>query len=107
MHYIYRVSLNSYLGSSWTETQLSMLKRITSRLNIIPDSDIPKEREYFGVGFTCAVRTGKLALSLGFTMTIQDIPVSDWKNDPDSYLVSKDKLSLCLKLSLSVCRFFL
>ena len=38
------------------------------------------------------MRTGKLALSLGFTMTIQEIPVSDWKNDPDSYLVSKDKL---------------
>ena len=80
------------LGSSWTEAQLSMLKRITSRLNIIPDSDIPKEREHFGVGFASAMRTGKLALSLGFTITIQELPIGDWKNDPDSYLVSKDKL---------------
>ena len=80
------------LGSSWTEAQLSMLKRITDRLNIIPDSDIPKEGEHFGIGFTSAMRTGKLALSLGFTATIQEIPIGDWKNDPDSYLVSKDKL---------------
>ena len=80
------------LGSSWTEAQLSMLKRITDRLNIIPDSDIPKEGEHFGVGFTSAMRTGKLALSLGFIVTIQEIPIGDWKNDPDSYLVSKDKL---------------
>ena len=80
------------LGSSWTEAQLSMLKRITSRLNIIPDSDIPKEREHFGVGFASAMRTGKLALSLGFTITIQEIPIGDGKNDPDSFLVSIDKL---------------
>ena len=38
------------------------------------------------------MRTGKLALSLGFTMTIQEIPIGDRKNDPDEYLVSKDKL---------------
>jgi hypothetical protein len=38
------------------------------------------------------MRTGKLALSLGFSVTIQEIPIGDWKNDPDSYLVSKDKL---------------
>lgn len=31
------------LGSSWTEAQLSVLKRITSNLNIIPDCDVPKE----------------------------------------------------------------
>ena len=80
------------LGSSWTEAQLSMLKRITSRLNIIPDSDVPKEGEHFGAGFASAMRTGKLALSLGFSVTIQEIPIGDWKNDPDSYLVSKDKL---------------
>ena len=80
------------LSSSWTEAQLSILKRITSRLNIIPDCDIPKDGEHFGVGFTSAMRTGKLALSLGFTATIQEIPIGDWKNDPDSYLVSKDKL---------------
>lgn len=80
------------LGSSWTEAQLSMLKRITSRLNIIPDSDVPKEGEHFGAGFASAMRTGKLALSLGFTVTIQEIPIGDRKNDPDEYLVSKDKL---------------
>ena len=80
------------LGSSWTEAQLAVLKRIANKLNIIPDSDIPKEGERLGVGFASAMRTGSLALSLGFTATIQEIPIGDWKNDPDSYLASKDKL---------------
>ena len=33
-----------------------------------------------------------MALPLGFTVTIQEIPFSDKKNDPDSYLSSKEKL---------------
>lgn len=80
------------LGSSWTEAQLSVLQRITSNLNIIPDCDVPKEGEHIGVGFASAMRTGKLALSLGFAVSIQEIPASDVKCDPDSYLTTKDKL---------------
>lgn len=80
------------LGSSWTEAQLSVLKRIISNLNIIPDCDVPKEGEHIGVGFASAIRTGKLALSLGFAVSVQEIPASDVKCDPDSYLTTKDKL---------------
>lgn len=80
------------LGSSWTEAQLAVLKRIANKLNIIPDNDVPKEGERLGIGFSSAMRTGSLALSLGFTATIQEIPIGDRKNDPDSYLTSKDKL---------------
>ena len=80
------------LGSSWTESQLTILRRITNKLNIIPDSDVPKEGNMLGIGFSSAMRTGKLALSLGFTVTIQEIPSSNGKNDPDSYITSKDKL---------------
>lgn len=65
------------LGSSWTESQLTILKRVTGVLNIIPDSDVPKDREKHGVGFVSAMRTGKLALSLGFAVTVQEIPASD------------------------------
>ena len=80
------------LSASMTESQLTFLKRITSKLNIIPDSDVPKDGNILGVGFTSAMRTGKLALSLGFTVTIQEIPFSNGKSDPDSYITSKDKL---------------
>ena len=80
------------LGSSWTETQMSSLKRLTTKLNIIPDSDVPKDENQFGAGFVNAMCTGRMALPLGFTVTIQEIPFSDKKNDPDSYLSSKEKL---------------
>lgn len=80
------------LGSSWTESQLAILKRVTGVLNIIPDSDVPKDGEKYGVGFISAIRTGKLALSLGFTVTVQEIPFVDGKSDPDSYLITKERL---------------
>ena len=71
---------------------MSSLKRLTTKLNIIPDSDVPKDENQFGAGFVNAMRTGRMALPLGFTVTIQEIPFSDKKNDPDSYLSSKEKL---------------
>lgn len=80
------------LGSSWTEAQLSSLKRLTTKLNIIPDSDVLKDDNQFGAGFVSAIRTGRVALSMGFTVTVQEIPLTDKKNDPDSYLSSKEKL---------------
>ena len=80
------------LGSSWTEAQLSILKRITSKLNIIPDSDVPKEGERLSIGFISAMRTGKLALTMGFTVSVQEIPMTDRKCDPDSHLTTKEKL---------------
>lgn len=80
------------LSASMTEQQLAFLKRITNRLNIIPDSDTPKNGKLLGVGFTGAIRTGKLALSKGFTVTIQEIPSSNGKSDPDSFITSRDKL---------------
>ena len=80
------------LSASMTESQLTIIKRITNKLNILPDSDVPKDGKMLGVGFVSAMRTGKLALSLGFTVTIQEIPSSDGKSDPDSYITSKEKL---------------
>lgn len=85
------------LGSSWTESQLIILKRVTGVLNIIPDSDVPKDREKHGAGFVSAMRTGKLALSLGFAVAVQEIPASDGKSDPDSYLTSRERLDALAK----------
>lgn len=80
------------LGSSWTEKQLEAIKRVTSNINIIPDSDEVKGNSGIGAGFMSAIRTGKMAMALGFHVTIQEIPYSKGKNDPDSFIISKDIL---------------
>lgn len=83
------------LGTSLTEKQFELIKRATTKINIIPDSDEVKDGSRFGIGFKSAIRTGKMAMSLGFLVTIQEIPTSESKNDPDSYLTSltiKDSL---------------
>ena len=79
------------LGSSLTEKQLNTIKRITTNINLIPDSDEVKGKD-LGAGFTSAVRSGKMAMSLGFHVTVQEIPSSNGKSDPDSYLTSKEVL---------------
>ena len=84
------------LGSSWTDKQMNIIKRVTTNLNIIPDSDEVKEGKPFGAGFLSAIRTGKLAMSMGFHVTVQEIPTTNGKNDPDSFLTSvevKDSLA--------------
>ena len=78
------------LGTSWTDSQLTLLKRFTTNLNIIPDTDAPKKGELFGVGFLSAIRAGKKALAMGFIVSIQEIPFTGKKGDPDSYLTSKE-----------------
>lgn len=79
------------LGSSLTEKQLNTIKRITTNINLIPDSDEVKGKD-LGAGFASAVRSGKMAMSLGFHVTVQEIPSSNGKSDPDSYLTSKEVL---------------
>lgn len=81
------------LGSSWTEKQLDIIKRATSNINIIPDSDEVKGGKNFGAGFLSAMRTGKMAIAAGIHVTIQEIPLSKGKNDPDSFITSMDVLN--------------
>lgn len=81
------------LGTSLTEQQLSIIKRSTANINLIPDSDEVKGEQDFGAGFTSAIRAGKMAMALGFHVTVQEIPSSDGKSDPDSYLTSKEVLN--------------
>ena len=75
--------------------QFELIRCATTKINIIPDSDEVKDGSCLGIGFKSAIRTGKMAMSLGFLVTIQEIPTSESKNDPDSYLTSlvvKDSL---------------
>lgn len=80
------------LGSSWTDKQLEVIKHATTNINIIPDSDELKNGNAFGAGFQSAIRTGKMAIALGFNVTIQEISSTKGKNDPDSFISSKEVL---------------
>lgn len=82
------------LGSAWTENQLKVLKRLTTRLCFLPDADPPKGGEPFGTGIKAAIKNALLAIETGFEVTVKEIPLTagGTKNDPDSYCTSKKVL---------------
>ena len=82
------------LGSAWTEKQLSLLKRFSLNLCFLPDADPPKPGEQYGTGIKAVIKNALLALSLGFNISVKEIPLTDagQKNDPDSYCRSKSIL---------------
>ncbi len=81
------------LGASWTEKQLSLLKKFNPRLCFIPDIDVPNAGEPYGTGIKVAMRNGVLALKHGFAVTVKEIITTDGvKADPDSSITSKQKL---------------
>lgn len=82
------------MGSSWTESQLLKFKPYSPTLCFIPDADTGM-REIDGVmlrkGESFAITNAKLALSLGFDVSIREIPGSDKeKRDVNSYVKSKE-----------------
>lgn len=85
------------LGTAWTNKQLQIIKRLTSNINIIPDTDIAKDGKDFGAGFQSAFRTAKMAMELGMHVTIQEIPSEGKDSDPDDYITSKDVLESLTK----------
>lgn len=81
------------LGTSWTQEQFRQLKKITTNLCFIPDSDPPKEGEDFGPGVKAVMRNGLEAIKLGFDVMVREIPMSESgeKQDPDSYITDRSK----------------
>ena len=79
------------LGSSWTEKQLKVLKRLTSKLCFLPDADPPKGDDPWGTGITAVIKNALLALDNSFEVTVKEIPLAKdgSKNDPDTYCTSK------------------
>lgn len=86
------------LGTAWTNKQLQIIKRLTSNINIIPDTDNAKDGKDFGAGFQSAFRTAKMAMKLGMHVTIQEIPSDGDDTDPDKYFTSKDVLESLPKI---------
>lgn len=102
------------LGTSWTDSQFEQLKKYTTSLCFIPDSDIAEGKVY-GPGFEAVMANGAAAIKKGFHTTVRELPflkipatdkeltsevseVKYTKNDADSFIhCSEDYTSLMEK----------
>ena len=61
------------LGTSWTDSQFEQLKKYTTSLCFIPDSDIAEGKSY-GPGFEAVMANGAAAIRKGFHTTVRELP---------------------------------
>ena len=64
------------LGTSWSDAQFSQLRKITSSLCFIPDSDV-SDGEHFGPGFEAVMANGATAMKKGFVVTVRELPFAE------------------------------
>ena len=76
------------LGTAWSEAQFKQLLRYAPSLVFLPDADPPKQGEPFGAGINAVMKNGLIALRLGFNVSVREIPTTEAKNDPDSFITS-------------------
>ena len=95
MHLIGAGNTVASLGSAWTAKQFQQLKRISTNLCFLPDADPPKGNEPYGTGVKAVIKNALLAISLGFSVTVKEIPLTDdgKKNDPDTYCTDSKVLA--------------
>ena len=97
------------LGTAWTDSQFEQLKRYTSSLCFIPDSDVAENKPY-GPGFEAVMTNGAMAIRKGFHVTVRELPfvkalpennendATYTKNDADSFIrCREDYISLTEK----------
>ena len=98
------------LGTAWADSQFEILKKYTSSLCFIPDSDFAEGKPY-GPGFEAVMANGAAAVRKGFHVTVRELPFAEipdgengWdvklgKNDADSFIhCREDYISLKEKL---------
>lgn len=78
------------LGTAWTEEHFTLLKRCASHLCFLPDADPPKPNERFGPGIKAVMKSGELAMRHGFSVSVKQIPVTEEKQDPDTFCTSRN-----------------
>lgn len=85
------------LGTAWSDVQFEKLKRYSTSLCFIPDSD-PVDGSLIGPGFEAVIKNASKAMALGFDVTVRELPFTETmdgdiprlgKNDPDSFIRSK------------------
>ena len=78
------------LGTALTVEHLQQMKRYAKHLCFLPDADTPKAGEKFGPGIKAVMKSGELAMQNGFSVSVKQIPVTDEKQDPDTYCTTKE-----------------
>ena len=73
------------LGTAWTQEQFAVLKRVTKHLCFLPDADPPKPDGDLGPGIKAVMKSGEMAMRLGFSVSVKQIPVTEEKQDPDTF----------------------
>lgn len=78
------------LGTAWTDDHFTFLKRAASHLCFLPDADPPKEGEQFGPGIKAVMKSGETAMRHGFSVSVKQIPITEEKQDPDTYCQNRN-----------------
>lgn len=80
------------LGSEWTKDHFNLIKRAAHRLCFIPDDDPPKQGERFGHGIENVFKAGRMAVEMGFSVSVKEIPDEEHthKQDPDTYFRNRN-----------------
>ena len=78
------------LGTTWTEEHLRQMKRVARHLCFLPDADPPKQGEQYGPGIKAVMKSGELAMQHGFSVSVKQIPVTEEKQDPDTYCTTRE-----------------
>ena len=96
MHSIGIYNVVAPLGGAWTKEQLVLLKKSASAICFINDADPPAHGEEFGAGLKYVIKNAKLAITMGFKVSIRELPVGEGnkKQDPDSFFSSVAQLDL-------------
>ena len=80
------------LGGCWTKEQFEYFNNFSCSLCFIPDQDVPKEGERFGAGEKFVFNNGRLAIEMGFQVTVREIPFDGkTKQDADSYITDMER----------------
>lgn len=82
------------LGTAWTDENLGLMHRIASHLCFLPDADPPKPGEEFGPGIKAVMKSGENAMRSGFSVSVKQIPITEEKQDPDTYCQTKEIFSM-------------
>ena len=85
------------LGTAWTQEHFALMKQVANHLCFLPDADPPKPDGDLGPGIKAVMKSGKMAIKMGFSVTVKEIPLTkkqikeQKKEDPDSYCTTIEK----------------
>ena len=90
LHTIEVLNTVAPLGTALTEDHLTLMKRVAKHICFLPDADPPKVGQKEGPGIKAVKKSGEMALRKGFSVSVKQIPVTDEKQDPDTYFTCRE-----------------